>query len=78
MIFFYTLGGRRGRVYDNFTTIYAISAYHTKVVSSNLVHGDVYLIQHYVIKFISDLRQFAGFEFNKFCNSRENSLASFL
>ena len=27
----------------------------TKVVSSNPVHGKVYLIQHYVIKFISDL-----------------------
>jgi len=27
----------------------------TKVVSSNLVHGEVYLIQHYVIKFVSDL-----------------------
>ena len=33
----------------------------TKVVSSNLVHGDVYSIQHYVIKFISDLRQVGGF-----------------
>ena len=29
----------------------------TKVVSSNPVHGKVYLIQHYVIKFVSDLRQ---------------------
>ncbi len=29
----------------------------TKVVSSNPVHGQVYSIQHYVIKFISDLRQ---------------------
>ena len=28
----------------------------TKVVSSNLVHGEVYSIQHYVIKFVSDLR----------------------
>jgi len=25
----------------------------TKVVSSNLVHGEVYSIQHYVIKFVS-------------------------
>ena len=33
----------------------------TKVVSSNLVHGKVYLIQHYVIKFVSDLRQVDGF-----------------
>jgi hypothetical protein len=27
----------------------------TKVVSLNPVHGDVYPIQHYVIKFVSDL-----------------------
>jgi len=26
-----------------------------KVVSSNLTHGEVYLIQYYVIKFVSDL-----------------------
>ena len=33
----------------------------TKVVSSNPVHGEVYSIQHYVIKFISGLRQVSGF-----------------
>ena len=33
----------------------------SKVVSSNPVHGEVYLIQHYVIKFVSDLRQVGGF-----------------
>ena len=33
----------------------------TKVVSSNPVHGEVYLIQHYVIKFVSNLRQVGGF-----------------
>jgi len=33
----------------------------TKVVSSNPTHGEVYLIQHYVIKFVSDLRQVGGF-----------------
>ena len=33
----------------------------TKVVSSNLVHGEVYSIQHYIIKFGSDLRQVGGF-----------------
>ena len=27
----------------------------TQVVGLNPVHGDVYLIQHYVIKFVSDL-----------------------
>ena len=31
------------------------------VVSSNRVHGEVYSIQHYVIKFIYDLRQVGGF-----------------
>ena len=33
----------------------------TKVVSSNLVHGEVYSIQHCVIKFVSDLWQVGGF-----------------
>ena len=32
----------------------------TKVVSSNPVHGEVYSIQHYVIWFVSDLRQVGG------------------
>jgi hypothetical protein len=32
----------------------------TKVVSLNPIHGEVYLI-HYVIKFVSDLRQVGGF-----------------
>jgi hypothetical protein len=33
----------------------------TKVVSSNLAHGKMYLMQHFVIKFVSDLRQAGGF-----------------
>jgi hypothetical protein len=33
----------------------------TKVVSSSSAHGDVYSIQHYLIKFVSDLRQVGGF-----------------
>ena len=33
----------------------------TKVVSSNTAHGGVYSIQHYVIKFVIDLRQVGGF-----------------
>ena len=33
----------------------------TKVVSSNPAHGEVYSIQHYVIKFVSDMRQVDGF-----------------
>ena len=30
-------------------------------MSSNPVHGEMYLIQHYVIKFVGDLRQVGGF-----------------
>ena len=33
----------------------------TDIVSSNPVYGEVYSIQHYVIKFFSDLRQVGGF-----------------
>ena len=36
-------------------------AINTKVVSSNPVHGEVYSIQHYVIKIVSDLRQVDSF-----------------
>ena len=33
----------------------------TKVVISNPVHDEVHSIQHYVIKFFSDLQQVGGF-----------------
>jgi hypothetical protein len=33
----------------------------TEVLSSNSAHGEVYSIQHYEIKFVSDLRQVGGF-----------------
>ena len=33
----------------------------TEVMSSNSSYGEVYSIQHYVIKFVSDLRQVGGF-----------------
>ena len=33
----------------------------TNVVSSNPAHGEVYSIQHYVIKFVSDMWQVGGF-----------------
>jgi len=33
----------------------------TNVVSSNPAHGQVYSIQYYVIKIVSDLRQVGGF-----------------
>jgi hypothetical protein len=51
--------GHRGR--DRMAVILStISAITTTVVSSNHVHGEVYLIQQYVIKFVSDLRQVGG------------------
>ena len=37
----------------------------TNVVSSNPVHGEVYSIQHYVMKFASYLRKVGGFLSNK-------------
>ena len=33
----------------------------TKVVSLNPAHGEVYSMQHYVTKFVSDLRHVRGF-----------------
>ena len=36
------------------------SAYYL-VVSSNPVDGEVYSMQHYIIKFVSDLQQVGGF-----------------
>jgi hypothetical protein len=48
----------RDRMVVEFTTTYAISAYHHH---SNPAQGEVYSIQQYVIKFVSDLRQVCGF-----------------
>ena len=48
------------RMVVGFTATCAISAYH-QVVSSNPAHGQVYSIQHYVIKLVSNLRQVGGF-----------------
>jgi hypothetical protein len=42
----------------NFTLIKPITI---TVVSSNPVHGKMYSIQHYVIKFVRDFRQIGGF-----------------
>ena len=41
--------------------LYQRTLYTTKVVRSNPVHGEVYSIQHYVIKFVSYKRQVGGF-----------------
>jgi hypothetical protein len=58
--FFENISGRRcrDRMVVGFTTTFAINAYHhwSEFESHS---GMVYSIQHYVIKFISDLRQFS-------------------
>jgi len=50
-----------------FTTTYAISAYHHLRVSSNHAHGEMHSIQHYVIKFASDLPLVGGFLLSVYC-----------
>jgi hypothetical protein len=52
----YIKRGRRGR--DRMVQSVTIT---TKIVSSNSSHGDAYSLQLYMIKFVSDLRQFCGF-----------------
>ena len=59
-----TFGDRHGHdcMVVGFTTTCVQSVQiTTKVVSSNPAHGEVYSIQRYVIKFVSDLRQVVGF-----------------
>ena len=50
--------GRRDRMLVGFTV-----PINTNVVSSNPIHGEIYPIQHFVIKFVSYLRQvvFSGY-----------------
>jgi hypothetical protein len=40
---------------------YVIGIYHYWICEFEYCSGEVCLIQHYVIKFVSDLRQFGGF-----------------
>jgi hypothetical protein len=59
----YIIRGRRSRdrMVVGFTTTCTMST-TTKVVScSNTAHGEVYSIQHYVIRLVSNLRQVGGF-----------------
>ena len=58
-----SIKGHHGRdhMVVGFTTTYVISAYHYKVHKSNPTRGEVYSLQHYMIKFVSDLRQVSGF-----------------
>jgi hypothetical protein len=54
-------------VAPNLLTSVTLDAFNSRfmfiifIVSSNPVHGEVYSLQHYVIKFVSDLRQVGGF-----------------
>ena len=45
----------RDHIVVGFTTTCAISAYPTNVMNLNPAHDELYLIQHYVIKFVSDI-----------------------
>ena len=56
---FAILEGRRGRVCMEvgFATTYAVSAYHHRSCEFKSCSGEVYSIQHFVIKFVRDLRQ---------------------
>ena len=40
----------------------------TEVVSSIPVHGEMYSLQHYMIKCVSDLRQVGGFLYTTLCD----------
>jgi hypothetical protein len=55
--------GHRGheRMVVGFATPVQSVAITTNVVSLNPAHGEVYSIQHYVRKFVNDLRQVGGF-----------------
>ena len=55
--------GRRGRarIIVGFITTYAISAYHYQRCEFEPRSIEVYSIQHYVIMFVTDLRQIGGF-----------------
>jgi hypothetical protein len=44
-----------------YVTTYAISAYHHRCCEFEPRSGEVYSIQHYVIKFVSHLKQVCGF-----------------
>ena len=53
--------GRRDSMVVGFTTTYAISAYYHYRWEFESHLGEVYSIQHHVIKFVSELRQVGGF-----------------
>jgi hypothetical protein len=52
---------RNNRIYGNTHGKITSQSDSTDLIKSNPTHGKVYSIQHYVIKFVSDLRQAGGF-----------------
>ena len=52
--------------------------YHSIVVSSNLGHGEVYSIQLYVIKFVSDLQQVSDFPVSSTNKTNSYNIAEIL
>jgi hypothetical protein len=50
----------------------------THFVSSNLTHDEVYSIQHYVIKFVSDLLELVKLSFNVWTNGDQFYWSVFL
>jgi len=65
LLYLLVLRGRHGHGHGHmvveFTTTYAISAYHHWSFEFESRSGEVYLIQHYVIKFVSNLWQVGSF-----------------
>jgi len=57
----YSYGDRCGRHPGHDRMVVGFTPITTKVVSLNPVHGEVYSLQHYVIKFVCDMRQVCGF-----------------
>ena len=55
----YLWGRHHDRMVVGFITVQSVPI-TTKVVSSNLAYGEMYSIQHCVIKFVSNLRQVGG------------------
>ena len=56
------IGGSRGRddMVIGFITTYAIMAYHHWCYEFESRKGEVYSMQHHVIKFVNDFRQVGG------------------
>jgi hypothetical protein len=56
-----TFGGRHDRMVVGYTSTCTTSAYHNQSCELESCSGEVYSIQHFVIEFVSDLRQVCGF-----------------